>query len=159
MSNQDTISPGEIGELIATAKRLAKRYRELTGRTMGITGEVSEFEAARLLDLNIAPALQAGYDAIRRNGPTEQRLQIKGRCIVSKNPGQRLGRIDLNKEWDGVLLVLLDIDLEPTAIFEADRATVESVLRAPGSKARNERGAMSVSKFRSIARKVWPLKD
>jgi len=76
--------------------------------------------------------------------------------VLSKNPGQRLGRIDLKKEWDGVLLVLLDGDLEPIAIYEANRAAVEAALNVPGSKARNERGALGVAKFKSIGRQVWP---
>ena len=118
---QDTLDMSEVGELISTAKQLAKRYRSLTGRPIGCTGEVAEYEAARSLGLELAAVRQAGYDAIRRSGKSVERLQIKGRCILSGNPGQRFGRIDLGKEWDGVLPVLLDPDLEPTAIFEADR--------------------------------------
>ncbi len=158
MPERSSLNLGEIGKLIATAKQLAKRYRALTGRPIGVTGEVAEYEAARLLGLELATVRQSGYDAIRRHGKSVARLQVKGRCIVSNNPGQRLGRIDLTKEWDGVLLVLLDGELEPTAIYEADRAEIERALVAPGSKARNERGALSVSKFKSIGRLVWPAK-
>ena len=52
--------------------------------------------------------------------------------------------------------VLLDANLEPTAIYEARRAEIELALSAPGSKARNERDALSVNKFKSIGIKVWP---
>jgi hypothetical protein len=54
-----------------------------------------------------------------------------------------------------VLLVLLDETFEATAIYEADRPAVEAALLAPGSKARNERGALAVSKFKSIGRRIW----
>lgn len=117
---------------------------------------LGEGEAARLLGLEPAAVRQSGYDAIRRRRKEVDRLQIKGRCILSSNPGQRLGRIDLIKKWDAVVLVLLDANLEPTSIYEAGRAEIERVLSAPGSKARNERGALSVSKFKSIGSKVWP---
>lgn len=157
MPERSSLNLGEIGKLIATAKQLAKRYRALTGRPIGVTGEVAEYEAARLLGLELATVRQSGYDAIRRHGKLVARLQVKGRCIVSNNPGQRLGRIDLTKEWDGVLLVLLDGELELTAIYEAGRAEIERALVAPGSKARNERGALSVSKFKSIGRRVWAV--
>ena len=157
MPERSSLNLGDIGKLIATAKQLAKRYRALTGRPIGVTGEVAEYEAARLLGLELATVRQSGYDAIRRHGKSVARLQVKGRCIVSNNPGQRLGRIDLTKEWDGVLLVLLDGELEPTAIYEAGRAEIERALVAPGSKARNERGALSVSKFKSIGRRVWAV--
>jgi len=41
-------------------------------------------------------------------------------------------------------------------IFEAERPAIEEALKAPGSKARNDRGALSLAKFKSIGRQVWP---
>lgn len=144
-------------ELLGEAKRLAREYRELTDRPLGVTGEVAEYEAVRLLGLELAAVRQAGYDAIRNTANGQQRLQIKGRCILpGSKPGQRLGGIKLDKEWDVVLLVLLDDRFEATAIYEADRPAIEAALLAPGSKSRNERGALAVSKFKSIGRKIWP---
>lgn len=67
----------------------------------------------------------------------------------------RVGSIDLTKPSDAVLLVLLDADFEATAILRAERSAVEAALVAPGSRARNERGQMSISKFESIGRVVW----
>lgn len=72
--------------------------------------------------------------------------------------GQRLGSIDVSKEFDAVLLVLVDEDLDAFVIYEAGRAAVLAALAAPGSKARNERGALSVSKFRAIGHVVWERK-
>jgi len=54
-----------------------------------------------------------------------------------------------------VLPVLLDEHFDALAIHEAERTPVLAALTAPGSKARNERGALSRSKFRSIGRLVW----
>jgi hypothetical protein len=51
-----------------------------------------------------------------------------------------------------VLLVLRDENFDATAIYEADRPAVVATLTAPGSKARNERGAPAASKFRAIGR-------
>jgi hypothetical protein len=42
----------EIEPLIKEAKILAKKYRDLTGKPLGITGEVAEFAAAKILILN-----------------------------------------------------------------------------------------------------------
>jgi len=144
--------------LLSEAKRLAKRYYDLTERPLGVTGEVAEYEAIRHLHLRPAPVRQPGYDAEGkvRNGGRE-RLQIKGRCFPDKvNPGARMGAIDLSKPWDAVLLVLLDADFDATAIYRAERAAVRAALLAPGSKSRNQRGQLSVSKFKSIGRRVWP---
>jgi hypothetical protein len=144
-------------ELLGEVKRLAREYRELTGRPLGVTGEVAEYEAARLLGLELAAVRQAGYDAIRETTEGSQRLQIKDRCILpNSKPGQRVGGINLDKEWDAVLLVLLDDRYDATAVYEADRAAVEAALLVPGSKARNERGALAVSQFKSIGWSVWP---
>ena len=54
-----------------------------------------------------------------------------------------------------MLLVVLDENLEANAIFEADRDVVIKALTAPGSKSRNERGALGLNKFRSFARLRW----
>lgn len=143
-------------EILAEAKRLARRYRVLTGKPLGITGEVAEYEAARILGVELTPARQAGYDATEiRDGQTF-RLQIKGRCVLEgSKPSQRMGSIDIQKEFDAVLLVLLDGDLEATAIYEAQREAVIAALKAPGSKSRNERGALGISKFKSIGAIRW----
>jgi hypothetical protein len=63
--------------------------------------------------------------------------------------------INLNHDWDVVLLVLLDEDMEAFEIYEATREQVEASLAVPGSRARNERNALAASKFRSIGRLRW----
>ena len=40
----------------ASAKQLARRYHELTGKPLGVTGEVAEYEAHRLLGVELATA-------------------------------------------------------------------------------------------------------
>lgn len=148
-----------IAEILSEAKSLAKKYRKLTGKPLGITGEVAEFSAAQILGLELAEARQSGYDAIRREDGNETKIQIKGRCILANSkPGQRLGSIRLDKEWDTVLLVLMDEDLEVLSMYEAARPEIKRALLAPGSKARNERGALAVSKFKAIGHEVWKRK-
>jgi len=68
-------------EILAEAKKLAQRYRVLTGKPLGITGEIAEYEAARILGVELTPARQAGYDATAIRGCQTIRLQIKGRCV------------------------------------------------------------------------------
>ncbi len=58
-----------------------------------------------------------------------------------------------------MLLVLLDEEYEATAIYEARRSAVVKALLAPGSKSRNERGALGVAKFKAIGRQIWPATD
>jgi hypothetical protein len=146
----------QIGRVIARAKVVARRYRALTGKPLGITGEVAEWEAARLLGLTLAPARQTGFDATEVRVGRRYRLQIKGRSIRGKgSPGERTPAFSLKKSWHAALLVILDENLEPKEIHRATRSAVEKALRRPGSKARNERGQLGVRQFICIARRVW----
>jgi hypothetical protein len=61
----------------------------------------------------------------------------------------------VKKEFDAVLLVLLDEDFNATSIYEAGRMEVLVALAEPGSISRNERGALAVSKFKSISHLRW----
>lgn len=143
-----------IMKLLADAKEIAREYRDLTGRPLGITGEVAEFEAARLLKLNLTPARNAGHDAVRKRDG--RKFQIKGRCVIDgTKKSQRMGRIKIADDFDAVLLVMLDADYNATEILEAERGIVMAALHAPGSKARNERGQLGVPKFRAIGRSLW----
>jgi hypothetical protein len=151
-----TSTDQRILEILRDAKKLAQDYRRLTGKPLGITGEVAEYEAARILKVQLTPARQAGYDAVEQRDGVEWRLQIKGRCLLDDaKPGQRVGSIQINKDWDAVLLVILDQNFEAVEIYEAAREPVVQALTAPGSKARNERGALSVSKFKAIGKLRW----
>lgn len=152
----DTVDPSSLADLIRRAKRLAKEYRRRTGRPLGVTAEIGEYEAARLLGLRLAPARQPGYDAVQTVGRRTRFLQIKSRALLEgSKPGQRLGSIRFEHKWDAALLVLLDGDLEPMVIYEAPRAALQRALSAPGSRARNERGQLGVAAFKAIAKVVW----
>lgn len=158
LTNRDELMTqnDHVMDILCQAKRLAQEYYASTGKPLGITGEVAEYEAARLLSLQLAPARTEGYDAIELKGGTPRRLQIKGRCILPNcKPGQRIGSIDVTKEWDAVLVVLLDENFDAIEMHEAEREAVIAALAAPGSKARNERGQLGVSKFKAIGKLRW----
>ncbi|MBI2050763.1 MAG: hypothetical protein HYT31_03065 [Parcubacteria group bacterium] len=141
-------------KLISQIKSLAKRYYNLTGRPLGVTGEIGEYEACRLLNLRLAPARQDGYDATQG----KKKIQIKTRRIISgRINGGRLGSIDLSKEWDSTLLVLLDERYQVSDIYKASRSKIEEELKKPGSKARNVRGQLGVSQFIRAAggKPIW----
>jgi hypothetical protein len=132
-----------VMRVLADAKRVARDYHALTGKPLGITGEVAEYEAARILGVELTEVRTAGYDAIERVSGTVKRLQVKGRCLQSNpKPGQRLGSIRFDHEWDAVLMVLLDNEFDALEIWEAQRPDVMAALTAPGSRARNERGRL-----------------
>ena len=146
----------DIGDILARAKQAAVDYYQLTRKPLGVTGEVGEYEATRLLGLtlNAAPRVP-GYDATDEDG---RRYQIKSRAVPDprRAHNQRLGSIKRTPEWDAVLMVLMNQEMETQEIWRAERNAVLKALAAPGSKAKNERGALSVSEFRQIGTRVWP---
>jgi len=146
-----------VEDVLADAKRCAREYYELTGRPLGVTGEVAEYEVHRLLDAKLTPPREPGVDAVLSLGGRRRRVQIKGRCVVGpSNPGAQIGSVRGRSGYDAVVLVLLDAHFETTEIWYASRAIVLRTLDAPGSRARNERRALSIAKFKQIGRKVWP---
>ena len=85
----DHILPAnDIDDILARAKQAARDYYRLTGKPLGITGEVGEYEAARLLGLTLNP----DHASIRH--------QIKSRAVP--DPGransQQLGSIKPTQE-------------------------------------------------------------
>jgi hypothetical protein len=99
----------------------------------------------------------SGNDVVQRTSAGIERLQVKGRAVLSKNlGGQRIGTLSIKKKWDGVLLVLMDENFDTSKIIEAARRRVVEEIKRPGSKARNKRGVLSVPLLRRIGRQVWP---
>lgn len=141
--------------ILADVKALAVEYHELTGKPLGVTGEIGEFEAAEKMQLDLCAARSVGYDAISRDG-LHRRIQIKSRFKQNGKSWGRVGSIDTCKEFDSVMLVLMAGSYEVLEIWEASRDAVIRRLKVPGSKSRNLRGSMGVSQFKSIADKVWP---
>lgn len=145
-----------VEELLSKIKPLAAEYYQITGKPLGVTGEIAEYLAARILDLELAPARTAGYDALRKTADGIEKIQIKGRAFGEKaNPSQRLGRIKLDADCDVVMVVLMDsATLEAREIWEAPYSAVVELLSRPGSRAR-ERGQLGVASFRAIATRIW----
>jgi hypothetical protein len=146
-------------KLIAQARVLAAEYRRTMGKPLpGISNEIAEFDAVKLLGLEPKPEGEGGYDAIDP-GRDGKKIQIKSRTIFDESKtGQRIGQLKLDKDWDSVVLVLMDEDYEPYEIYEAER---DDLLEYTGKSSSNraKRGAMSVARFKIIGRLAWTRED
>lgn len=143
----------ELEQLLEKAKEIAVSYRKLTGKPLGITGEIGEAVAAKKLNLSLADARQAGYDAVDGEG---RKIQIKSRVVgnISKITG-RMGAIKVTNDWDCVQLVIMTDDFDVVAIYEADRESVVKAIGKSESRAR-QRGALAITEFIRFGIKVWP---
>ena len=133
--------------LLEQAKVIAKEYRELCGKPLGVTGEIAEFEAARILGLTLSARGQAGFDAMDTKG---RKFQIKGRLA-----GRRLGTMGSNQEFDAVLFVTLDENYNAIQIFEADRISVIELLKKLAPKKPDNRAGIPIEQFKAIASLRW----
>ncbi len=151
----ELIEPETVADLLAKARDIAVRDYRLTGKPLGITGEIGEYLAAKHLDLKLSEARSPGFDAVDKMG---KKIQIKARSIPAhkKLTGQRVGAIKLDHEWTDVILVLMNEFFEPISMYRAGRAEIAKALQKPGSRARNDRGALAIVQFTKIGQKVWP---
>jgi hypothetical protein len=147
-------APYAADKLIAQARQLAAEYRRTMGKPLpGISNEIAEHDAVRLLDLEPATGAAESWDAT--DPETGWRLQIKSRTIFDESKsGQRIGQLKMNQEWDAVILVLMDEDYEPYEIYQALREDLAEFVDASGGS-RAKRGAMSVARFKIIGELVW----
>lgn len=147
-------------KLITEARRLAAEYRKATGKPLGISSEIAEFDAARLLDLELSDKSEGGYDAVGRGIREGKKIQIKGRAIFDeKKTGQRVGQLKLEQQWDSVVLVIMDEEYDPIEIYECDRSLINEAMNEQKSSKANKRGAMSLAKFKIISNLVWTQED
>lgn len=154
--SQTPVPAYSIDALIAQTRRLAAEFRAVTGKPLPVSGEIAQYDASRLLELEPVSPGTGGYDAIGRGSRSGRRIQIKGRVVPNgERVAHRIGQLKLDQEWDTLLLVLLDEAFEPSHIYEAERPMIEACLNDAHCKGRNRRGAMSVARFKNIARLVW----
>ncbi len=139
--------------LLRQAKTLGAAYYRLTGRPLGVAGEVAEYEATRILGLRLLNVREQGADAVDAAGVS---YQIKGRVLQSGTKNGRLGALNFSHPWRHCLLVLLSPELQATEIWQASRAKLRAACDAPGSKARNERRALPINVFKRVGKRVWP---
>lgn len=148
-----------VDKLISEARRIAADYRRATGKSLGgVSGEIAENDAARLLDLELTNDPSLGYDAIGKGSREGKKIQIKGRAIFDESKsGQRIGQLKVAQEWDSVVLVIMNEDFEPVEIYEATREELSESIEDKPNK--NKRGAMTLARFKHLAKLVWPAEE
>jgi len=146
--------PYAAEKLIAQARQLAADYRRTMGKPLpGVSNEIAEHDAVRLLGLEPPAEADVAWDAV--DPSSGDRIQIKSRTIFDESKGgQRIGQLKLNQQWDVVVLVLMDEDYEPYEIYQATRDELADYVDA-SSSSRAKRGAMSVARFKIIGQLVW----
>jgi hypothetical protein len=145
-----------IDKLISETRRLAAEYRRSTGQVLPVSGEIARHDAARLLNLTLCEPGTAGVDATGTGARAEQRIQIKARLMTQDHkPGARLGQLNMNGEWNTLMLVILDEDYDACEIYEASRVELADALAEANTSNRAKRGALSIARFKNLSWLVW----
>lgn len=145
-----------VDALMNQTRHLAALYRQTTGQTLPVSAELGRYDAACLLDLQPAPKpLVAGVDFIGSQHLYHCKLiQVKSRVIFNeKSSSYRIGQLNVAMPWEIVVLVLYNERYEPYAIYGTSKEEVTQALS--GATARNQRGAMSLAKFKAISQLIW----
>lgn len=148
-----------IDKLMQETRRLAAQYRQSTGQTLPISGELARYDAARLLGLVPLSTPLKGVDFKGVEGPlAEKHIQVKSRVIFDENKsGYRIGQLNLDGEWQLCALVLYEANYEPYAIYIATQTDIAESLEK--RRASNVRGQMSLAQFKHFATLVWTLES
>lgn len=144
----------QLDKLMEETRSLAAKYRAATGQTLPVSHDLACYDAMRILGLIAPVTTEASVDALKVTDDGQQKYAIKGRVQFSNVKGkqQRIGQLNLDADWQVVLLVLMDDDYLPTSILSSTKAQIAEVL---AEKAANKRGAMTVAQFRRLAESVW----
>lgn len=145
-----------IDKLIDETRRLAAEFRRSTGTMLPVSGEIARYDVAHHLNLVLCEDRNCGFDAVGQHEYEGMRVLIKSRvigdCVKS---GHRIGQINPDANWDMIALSLMNSDFEPVEMYQASREDIVQALAENTNNNRKKRGAISVAKFKIIAKLVW----
>lgn len=151
-----------IEKLMHETRRLAAKYRQTTGSTLPVTGEIARFDVAKALNLQLIDDPTLGYDALSlgSDDSQNQRVLIKGRVMFENSRSSpRIGQVTPDSRWDSVVLVLFDDNYEAIEMYMATHEDITAALSTHKDGQRKKRGAMSVAQFKIIGQLVWTRED
>ena len=131
----------EMEKLVKSIVKVALQYEKITGRKMGITGEVGEIRTCKELSLKLAPPFTKGYDAI---GTDDSRYQIKTRRKSEEK--KRRGKVPAfkNEDFDIAVLTILDENYEIGSICKLEKRELQPFFP------KNKKKRISIRKFQRI---------
>jgi hypothetical protein len=132
-------------QLIDQIAALAVEYRRRFGKSLGVTAEIGEYKAAKLLKLRRAEgSINKGFDAYDSEGKL---VQIKTRI----SSGTRTGLFN-NFDFDYALLAILSNEYEVIEIYRAEQRQIQKAIKAQKSK----RPSIPKGTFIKIGKQVYP---
>jgi len=134
-------------QLIENIIGLSLEYTRRFGKSLGITGEVGEYKASRLLKLKRASGnINKGFDA---TDPKGKKIQIKTRICLRN---QERTSAFTNFSFDYAILVLLSEKYEVTGIYKARCKDIQNKSESQSYK----RPALTIRDFKKLSKLIYP---
>jgi hypothetical protein len=145
-----------IDKLMQETRQLAAKYRQTTGMTLPVTGEISRFDVSKALNLRLTDDPTLGFDGIGTGVREGKRVLIKGRVLFEDSRSTpRIGQIKPDGRWDTVVLVLYNDQYQPLDMYEATEEDIINAINVKPDSQSKKRGMMSIAQFKIISRLVW----
>lgn len=146
-----------LEKLMEETRRIASEYRQSTGSTLPVSAELAKYDAIRLLGLKTPPEQERAVDAWMITPGGDRKVQIKGRVIFDpEKSGHRVGQLNLDADWDILVLVIMNDQYETQQIYRVSRDKLVAALPEGRDNSRKLRGAISVKKVQAISDVCWP---
>ncbi len=154
-----TMTLYSIDSLIEETRRLAAEFRRTTGTMLPVSGEIARYDVCQKLNLLPNECRSDGYDATGLEGERKGlKIQIKSRVVGDRvKSGHRIGQLNLEKDWDRLILSLMNHDFEPTEMYELGRDQLTAIIQDKSRQ--SKRGMISVARFRAVGKKVWSCEE
>lgn len=137
-------------------RRIASEYRQSTGNTLPVSAELAKYDAISLLGLKPVTEPERAVDAWMATPEGDRKVQVKGRVVFDpKKSGYRVGQLNLDANWDILLLVIMNDRYETSEIYKVSREKILGVLSAARDQGQKSRGAISVKKVQAISEVCW----
>jgi hypothetical protein len=116
----------EFKKIVSSVIISAIKYEKITGRKLGITGEIGEVLVCEKLKLKLLKnSIFPGYDAIDSQG---YKYQIKTRRGNTNSPGARMGTFS-SHSFNYAILAILDDKYNLVELYKITYKKLEPILK------------------------------
>lgn len=144
-----------VEKLMGETRRLAAQYYQLTGKVLPVSGELANYDVARLLGFEVPKEKTAGVDLIGTGRWQGVKFIVKSRVIFGTNQSRLwVGQLNVEGAWDIAVLVLMNDQYEPIQIHLLQKKIAEEI-----KSSSSRRGGLSVAKFKALGELVWTVED
>ncbi len=116
----------QICKITRKVIRTAIEYENITGRKLGVTGEIGEILVCKELALKIlSNPIAAGFDAVDNKG---KKFQIKTRRGNTNSPGARIGTFS-SHSFNYAILAILDDKYNIAELYKITYKKLEPIIQ------------------------------